>query len=200
MFFLSACSDNNSKNNDEVNASVQLSENQTTQIDKIEKQNEALQAELEQMQTDLNYKKEEAEYYKQLIDDFIKDYSNAQLNELAIKLWDYKLEINGLTVPANGIVDLQDTDIEISLIESQPAYLVLPNEIFMQGKLSGDYMEHLKLNGKPTETTVTDGTIVTGIHHKYVDVAEGSTFTFTITEELKQRLGLETTQITINNR
>jgi len=200
MFFLSACSDNNSKNNDEVNASVQLSENQTTQIDKIEKQNEALQAELEQMQTDLNYKKEEAEYYKQLIDDFIKDYSNAQLNELAIKLWDYKLEINGLTVPANGIVDLQDTDIEISLIESQPAYLVLPNEIFMQGKLSGDYMEHLKLNGKPTETTVTDGTVVTGIHHKYVDVAEGSTFTFTITEELKQRLGLETTQITINNR
>lgn len=200
MFFLSACSDNNSKNNDEVNAAVQLSENQTTQIDKIEKQNEALQAELEQMQTDLNYKKEEAEYYKQLIDDFIKDYSNAQLNELAIKLWDYKLEINGLTVPANGIVDLQDTDIEISLIESQPAYLVLPNEIFMQGKLSGDYMEHLKLNGKPTETTVTDGTVVTGIHHKYVDVAEGSTFTFTITEELKQRLGLETTQITINNR
>lgn len=200
MFFLSACSDNNSKNNDEVNAAVQLSENQTTQIDKIEKQNEALQAELEQMQTDLNYKKEEAEYYKQLIDDFIKDYSNAQLNELAIKLWDYKLGINGLTVPANGIVDLQDTDIEISLIESQPAYLVLPNEIFMQGKLSGDYMEHLKLNGKPTETTVTDGTVVTGIHHKYVDVAEGSTFTFTITEELKQRLGLETTQITINNR
>lgn len=200
MFFLSACSDNNSKNNDEVNASVQLSENQTTQIDKIEKQNEALQAELEQMQTDLNYKKEEAEYYKQLIDDFIKDYSNAQLNELAIKLWDYKLGINGLTVPANGNVNLQDTDIEISLIESQPAYLVLPNEIFMQGKLSGDYMEHLKLNGKPTETTVTDGTVVTGIHHKYVDVAEGSTFTFTITEELKQRLGLETTQITINNR
>lgn len=200
MFFLSACSDNNSKNNDEVNASVQLSENQTTQMDKLEKQNEVLQAELEQMQTDLNYKKEEAEYYKQLIEDLMEDYSNAQLKEVAIKLWDYKLGINGLTVPANGIVDLHDTDIEISLIESQPAYLVLPNEIFMQGKLSGDYIEHLKLNVQPTETTVTDGTVVTGIHHKFVDVAEGSTITFTITEELKQRLGLETTQITINNR
>lgn len=105
MFFLSACSDNNSKNNDEVNALTQPSEQQSAEIDTLEKQNEALQAELEQMQTDLNYKKEEAEYYKQLIDDFIKDYSNAQLNELAIKLWDYKLGINGLTVPANGIVD-----------------------------------------------------------------------------------------------
>lgn len=200
MFFLSACSDNNSKNNDEVNALTQPSEQQSAEIDTLEKQNEALQAELEQIQTDLNYKKEEADFYKQLMNDLMEGYSDAQLQEVAIKLWDYQLQVNDVTVLPNGIVEIQENSIEISLTEGQPVYQVLPNEIFMQGKLSGDYMEHLKLNGKPTETTVTDGTVVTGIHHKYVDVAEGATFTLTITEELKQRLGLETTQITIHNR
>ena len=70
----------------------------------------------------------------------------------------------------------------------------------MQGQISEDYMKHLTVNAKPAETYVTDGTVVTGIHHKYVDVAEDTTLTFTITEQLKQRLGLETTQITIHKR
>ncbi|MCH7323352.1 hypothetical protein LZ480_15865 [Solibacillus sp. MA9] len=206
MFILVACSDNNRDNStnsddiDEVNASTQLLEDKTTQIDKLEKQNEELQADLDNIQTDFNYKKEEADYYKQLIDDLIKGYSNAQLKDLAIKLWDYELEINGVTVPPNGIVEIHETAIEISLMERQPVYLVLPNKITMQGQINGNYPEHITMNSKPTETYFTDGTVVTGIHHKFVGVEEGSTISFTITEELKKRLGLETTQITINNR
>lgn len=200
MLILAACADNNSTNNDEVNASVQLSENQTTQIDKIEKQKEALQAELEQMQTDLNYKKEEAEYYKQLIVELMKDYSDTQLINVAIQLWDYELQVNGLAVPPNGIVEVHDHSIEISLTEAQPNYEVLPNELLMQGQMSEDYRKQLTANTKPNETNVTDGTVVTGIHHQYEDVAEGTTLTFTLTEQLKQRLGLETTQITIHKR
>lgn len=200
MLILAACSDENSKSNDEVNASTQLSENQATQIAEIEKQNEALQAELEQIQTDLKYKDEEAVYYKRFIDDLMKDYSDAQLKDVAIQLWDYQLQVNDVTVPPNGIVEVQENSIEISLTEAQPNYEVLPNELLMQGQMSEDYRKHLTANTKPNETIVTDGTVVTGIHHKYVDVAEGTTLTFTMTEQLKQRLGLETTQITIHKR
>ncbi|MEO4055178.1 hypothetical protein [Solibacillus sp. CAU 1738] len=206
MFILVACSNKNEDNStnsdkiEEVNASTQLLEDKTTQINNLEKQKEELQAALHNIQIDFNYKKEEADYYKQLIDDLIKGYSNAQLKDLAIKLWDYKLLINGVTVPTNGKVEIQENAIEISLTQRQSEYPILPYEIFIQGKISGDYMEHLKVNSNPAETYVTDGTVVTGIHHKFVDVEKGSTISFTITEELKKRLGLETTQIIIFNK
>lgn len=187
ILILAACSD-------------ESSENQAAQIAELEKQNEALQAELEQIQTDLNFKDEEAVYYKQFIEDLTKDYSDAQLKAVAIQLWDYELQVNGVPVPPNGIVEVQENSIELSLTEGQPHYEVLPNELLMQGQLSEDYRKHLTANAKPAETYVTDGTVVTGIHHKYAEVAEDTTLTFTITEPLKQRLGLETTQITIHKR
>ncbi|MGE7024206.1 hypothetical protein [Solibacillus cecembensis] len=201
-FILVACSnkfEDNTTNSDK-NASTQISENKTLKINKFDVQNEELQATLNNIQTDYNYKKEQVEYYQQLINDLIKGYSDAQLKDLAIKLWDYELEINGITVPANGIVEIQENAIEISLIQRQSDYPILPTEIFIQGKISGDYIDHLKVNSNPSETYVTDGTVVTGIHHKFVDVEKGSTISFTITEELKKRLGLETNQITINKK
>lgn len=204
MFILVACSNKNEDNStnsgkvENVNASTL--EDKTTQINKLEVQNEELQTTLDNIKIEFNYKKEEADYYKQVIDDLIKGYSNAQLKDLAIKLWDYKLEVNGETVPTNGIVEIQENEIEISLIERQSDYPILPNEIFIQGQISGNYPEHIKMISNPTETYGTDGTVVSGIHHKYVDVEKDSTISFTITEELKKRLGLETTQITINIR
>ena len=195
MFILVACSN---KNEDNITNVDNVEEDKTIQIITLEQQNEELQATLENMQANLNYTKDEAKYYKQLIDDLIKGYSDAQLKDLAVKLWDYELKINGVTVPTNGIVEIQENTIEISLVEKQPAYPVLPNEILMQGQISGNYTEHINMNATPTETYFTDGTVVTGIHHKFEDVKAGLTMSFTITEELKERLGLNTTQITIN--
>lgn len=206
MFILAACSnkseDNSTKSEkvEEVNASTQLLEDKTTQINKLEVENEKLQDTINSIQTDFNYKKEEAEYYKQLIDDFIKDYSDAQLKNLAIKLWDYKLEINGVFVPTNGIVEIQENTIEISLIESQSVYPILPTEIYMQGQISGNYIDHLKMTSNPSDIYATDGTVVTAIHHKFVDVEKDSTISFAVSEELRKRLGLETNQITTNKK
>lgn len=206
MFILVACSNKNEENSpnsdkvEEVNASTELLEDNTAQIDKLEKQNEELQATLDNLQTDFSYKEEEAAYYKQVIDDLIKDYSDAELKDLAIDLWDYKLEVNGGPVPTNGLVDIQDETIEISLMEKQSDYLILPPEIFMQGQISGDYIDHLKVNANPSETYVTDGTVVTAVHHKYENVENGSTISFSITDELRERLELETTEIIINKK
>ena len=82
---------------------------------------------MENIQTDFNYTNDEAVYYKQLIEDLIKGYSDAQ------------------------------------------------------GQIKGNYTEHIKMNASPTETYFTDGTVVTEIHHKFEDVKEGSTISFTIT-------------------
>ncbi|MFJ7828541.1 hypothetical protein [Psychrobacillus sp. NPDC096623] len=203
ILLLSGCIDKTVENSgklDEKKDSEKLIEDKEIQIRELEKKNEELQDTLSSIKTDLNYTKEEADYYKNLIDELISDYSEAQLEDLAKKLWDYELEVNGLAVPRNGIVELQENIIEISLIQSQPAYVVLPDDIFIQGKISGNYNEHLKFTSNPSETYSTDGTVVTGVHHKFVDVEKGTTISFSVTEELKKRLGLDTSEITIKMR
>ncbi|WP_033542746.1 hypothetical protein [Planococcus sp. CAU13] len=206
MFMLVACSNKNedsSANSDkaeEVNASTQLLKDKTAQINKLEKQNEELQTAVDNLQLDFNYKQEEAVYYKKWIDELIKDYNDTQLKDLATKLWEYDLAINGLTIPANGIMELQEDTIEISLGQRQSAYPILPNEIFMLGQISGNYSDHLTVNSTPSETYGSDGTVVTAVQHKFTDVENGSTISLTVSEELKQRLGLETTQITIKKK
>ncbi|TQR15628.1 hypothetical protein [Psychrobacillus soli] len=204
IVFLAACIDKSSVDNsiemDEKDATKQLIEDKDTQIKKLEEKNEELQDSLHSIQTDLNYTKEEANYYNQLIDELLNDYSDAQLLELAKKLWNYELEVNGSPVPRDGIIEIQENTIEISLIETQPAYVVLPDDIFIQGKVSGNYYDHLKFNANPSETYGTDGTVVTGVHHKFVDVEKGATISFSITEELKKSLGLDTAEIMIKSR
>ncbi|ALC85249.1 hypothetical protein AM499_05025 [Bacillus sp. FJAT-22090] len=201
IVLLSGCIDTveNSDKLDEKNASKQLIEEKEIQIRELEEKNEELQDTLSSIETDFKYTKEEADYYNQLIDDLISDYSETQLKDLAKKLWDYELEVNGLAIPRDGIVEVQNNTIEISLIQRQPAYVVLPDDIFMQGKISGNYNEHLKFNTNPSETYFTDGTVVTGVHHKFIDVEKGATISFSITEELKISLGLDTSEITIKN-
>ncbi|MFB5089582.1 hypothetical protein PGC35_20770 [Psychrobacillus sp. PGGUH221] len=200
ILLLSGCINKTVENSgklDEKNDMKQLIEEQEIQIKELEKKNEELQDTLSSIKTDLNYTKEEADYYNQLIDELISDYSEAQLEDLAKKLWDYELEVNGLAVPKNGIVEVQKNIIEISLIQSQPAYVVLSDDIFIRGKISDNYNDHLKFNSNPSETYYTDGTVVTGVHHKFVNVEKGATISFSITEELKKRLGLDISEITI---
>lgn len=201
IVFLSGCieksalEDSNQK--DEKNIFDQLTDEKEAHIKELEMKNKELQETLQSIQTNYNYTKEEADYYHQLIDELLNDYSDTQLKDLAVKLWDYKLEVNGSPIPKDGIVEVNNNTFEISVIERQPAYVVLANDIFMQGKISGNYYEHLTLNNNPSESYTTDGTVVTAIHHKFADMEKGATITFSITEELKKRLGMDTSEITI---
>ncbi|WP_139184835.1 hypothetical protein [Virgibacillus subterraneus] len=202
---VSGCTDkssiqNNDKTNDD-NATKQLIEDKDAQIKKLEEKNEELKNTLQSIETDFNYAKEEADYYNQLIDDLINEYSDAQLKDLAKELWDYELEVNGSPVPKDGIIEVKKNTIKVSVVQRQPPYVVLPKDIFTQGKISGNYNEHLiKFNPSPTKTYGTDGTIVTGTHHQFVDVEKGAIISFSITGELRKRLGLDTSEVTIKKR
>lgn len=204
IVFLSACNEKNSvmtsDKTDEKDAMNQLIEDKNNKIKELEEKNKELDNTLNSMNVDLNNTKEEANYYNLLIKDLLQDYNNDQLKDLAKKLWTYELEVNGSPIPSDGIVEIQQNIIEISVIQKQPAYNVLPDDIFMQGKISGNYYEHLKFNINPSETYATDGTIVTGVHHKFNDVEKGDTISFSLTEELKNRVGLDTSEITIKTR
>lgn len=191
IFFLAGCIDK-----DALEDSNQMDE-KDAKIKELEMKNEELQETLQSIQTNYNNTKEQADYYNQLIDELLNDYSDAQLKDLAIRLWDYELEVNGSPIAKDGVVEVNKNTFEISVIERQPAYVVLPNDIFTQGKISGNYYEHLTFNTEPSESYATDGTVVTATHHKFADMEKGTTISISITEELKKRLGMDTSVITI---
>ena len=175
-----------------------LIEEQKEQIDKLKKQHEELLNELDAQNIDLNYAKEQITYYEQFTEDALLFLSESELLELAKKQWTYSLTVNNQPIPKNGYVEIQENIMEISLVQIQAPYNPLPYDIYSQGAISGKYEEHLQqLTPPPTETYWTDGTLTTGLHYKYEKLESASTISFFITEELKERLGLDTTQIEV---
>ncbi len=176
----------------------QLVEEKETQISALQKEVEELQHSLENLELDLNYSKEEAAYYKEFLNGLIEDYTEEQKNELARGLWEYELKVNEVAVSEDGEIQIKEDIMEISIIQRQPAFPILNNDVFAKGRLSGQYHEHLSnFSEEPTETYGTDGTTVTGIHYKFENLKAGATITFTITDELKERLKLTASEIRV---
>lgn len=191
LLLLVACS-NEEQPTQVADAMAPISQQSTSQL---EAQNIEQQA-LTSRQADFELHTEEAAAYQQMLD----DYSDAELHEFATKLWAYELQINGLAVPANGLMEVKESDVDVSLVEKHSASPAVANEIVRQGKISGDYFEHLSMSTPPAETYFTDGTVVTAVHYKFVDVEKDTIISFTVTDDLKQRLELETNQIIIQKK
>ncbi|WP_342598067.1 hypothetical protein MHB48_10625 [Psychrobacillus sp. FSL H8-0483] len=199
---LIGCKDTSSVDNQKaIEDNDLLMEEQKEQIGKLKKQNEDLLNELDAQKIDLNYAKEQITYYEQFAEDALLFLRESELLELAKKQWTYSLTVNNQRIPKNGYVEIQDNIMEISLVQKQAPYNPLPFDIYIQGPISGKYEEHIQqLTPPPTETYWTDGTLTTGSHYKYEKIERASTISFFITEELKERLGLDTTLIEIVNK
>lgn len=153
----------------------------------------------------INGEEEELKTLFEIIDD--KQLENVYLNkteeeyrEIAKSLWQYELSINEKRVPINGLTELEESEVTISLVEVQPPYVLIPTNIFYAEQLDNYNDQIINFNVQPDEKYGTDGTIVTGTHYKFSNLKKGSIITFHITEELKERLGLETKEIHIRRK
>ncbi|WP_391115845.1 hypothetical protein [Psychrobacillus sp. L3] len=186
------------ENNETLNEDQLLIEAQEAQIKKLEKENDELLTKLNSTQLNLKYAGEQITYFQQFSQDALDYLSDKELLVLAKKQWEYTLEVNGQMMPKDGEIEIQENNIEISLSERQPANNALPVEIYSKGVISGSYEKHIQdFKPAPTETYWRDGTVVTAIQYHYLEVKSGTTISFSITDELKERLGLNTTQIAI---
>ena len=185
-------------NNETLNENQLIIKEQESQINKLRKQNEELLSNLDSSQLELKFAREQIAYCQQFSQDALLYLSDKELRELAKNQWKYTLEVNNQIVPKDGKMQIQENTIEISLSELQSAYNALPGEFFSKGAISGRYEKHIQdFKPTPTETYWTDGTVVTAIHYQYFEVKSGTTISFSITDELAERLGLHTTQISI---
>lgn len=189
IVFMIGCSDKIDKN----------LEGNEAYITTLEATNDNLRDSLNAMELESNYDKEEAAYYLEIITELIEVYSETELEEFAENLWQYELAVNGVNIPKDGIVEVQDEQVKVSITETQPMYDALLSKMINQGGIEGDLQDNLfGFNLEPTETSGTDGTIVTATHYVYSDIEEDTIIKFSITTDLKQRLELDTTEIIIN--
>lgn len=132
------------------------------------------------------------------MDNILSDMSEEDLNQYAEDLWEYSIKVNGTSLPPDGVIEVKEPDIEITFVEKQPSYVFIPNDLFYEAKISGNYYEHIKsFDPEPDLINSSDGTIVTAIHYHYQDIESGKVITLSITDELKERLGIESNEIKI---
>lgn len=198
---LSGCSEETeAETNKEAEASAKLLKEQKVEITELQQEKAELQGALEELELNLEAKTsaDETEYYLGLAKGLIDQMSKEEKEEFAQDLWEYELAVDGQPVDADGKVETAGGAVEITLAQRQPPYLALPYDQFEAAKISGDYLDHIvSMNPEPSELSGLDGTIVTAGLYIYHDLKSGESISLEITEELKERLGLDTVKIEV---
>lgn len=171
--------------------------NQTT-IDAKDTEIQELEGQIQDYELLIKDIKGQRDSYKKFIDSSIQYLSKEGLLELAKNEWIYSVEVNGQSVQPNGIVEMDAGDLKIVLVEQTTVLSSVTTEIFNAGKISGNYYDHLEIIGiQPSNTYITDGTTVQGMVYEFIDMQKGTIVKLKLTEELKERLDLETNTIII---
>ena len=144
-----------------------------------------------------NYKEELASY-QNFIEKAMKYLDENELKKLAKSEFNYKIEIDGNPIPSNGEIEIEKNNFEVAFIEEASSLITLQSELYLLGKISGEYIEHLVFKGiEPTKNKRLDGTVVTSFVYEFEDLEPNSTVIIEITDELKERLELKTNTIRV---
>lgn len=183
-------------------------------IKKLEEDIQNLKEESNQKNSDMDLKYiiEERDYYRLYIDKYLQKLSNEELLNIAKTEWTYSLYIKLGTmenkskviieIPKDGIIEVKESSFLLTISEHQSAFPILNNyiEIYNKGSIE-NYSNHLKiLDNKNyiSEGYSASGTIVDSLTYEFLNVPKGSKIKLEISEELKERLNLNTNIIMIS--
>jgi hypothetical protein len=154
---------------------------------------------IELLQTQKEFLNGQNQYLVNVIQQILEDFSDEEMLAFSRSQFVYDLQVNGEAIPQNGEMAISSGNIEILLSQRNRGSDILQPEWLEKGKISGNYIDHI-LNFDTTnwEPTGTDGTVNTAQGYKKTNVKAGELLSFKITDELKERLNLDTNLIQIN--
>jgi hypothetical protein len=172
-------------------------ETEASEIAKLEKTIAELQREIASSKDWAKFSGDIHDMYAASIKQVISKLNHEELVALSKHMWKYDIQVDGQSIPKDGTIQIHSSLFDLSFVRHQLAD-ILPLDIHNKGAISGNYTEHItKMEPKPSVSYTEDGVSLANAHHRFTDIKEGNTVSITITEELKQRLGLDTTTITI---
>jgi hypothetical protein len=186
------------KNGDDLKQIPSSEDEVEIDVNSMEQSISEYTSEIESLQTQTEFLDEKNQYLVNVIKQILEDFSDEEILEFSQNQFIYELQVNGESIPNSGQIAISSGEVEILLSEKGLGYDFLDAEWLEKGKISGNFIDHI-LNFDTTNWTPlgTDGTVNTAQGYKATNVKAGEWFSFTITDELKERLNLDTNLIQI---
>ncbi|RKQ13765.1 hypothetical protein [Ureibacillus endophyticus] len=142
---------------------------------------------------------DEREYYHEVIAQILPSLSDEEMLNLAKSHFRYELSVNQTPLTSNGKMEVEPGEVDVMLtFWMTPHYNVLSDEWYQKGMISGDYFSHIeKVEPDNGEVIYADGANVTAQGYKFTNMQSGSKISLKISEELRERLSLDTNEIEI---
>lgn len=141
---------------------------------------------------------DEVEYYRTFIKDFTATFTTEKMNEFIQKEWSYKLLLNNINFPKNGVLELSDNTFDLVVTEDRVPYSVIPDEMSLQGRIEGGIQEKVsfasEIENQVKEDITEKNSVIT---YSFKDVPSGTTIKLSIPETLQKELNLDTTELEI---
>jgi hypothetical protein len=142
----------------------------------------------------------EIDYYKKLSTRAIGLLNEDQLIELAQKEWKYTLYINDKEFTGQSI-NISGNQIVIKLSENREERSALPEELRLKGQIPGYFYKQINIDSKVLpEITNVDEKYTTSVIYIFNSLETGSKIKITLSNDLKNRLGLRYNNYSINVR
>ncbi len=151
------------------------------------------------LQAEVEYLDERNQYLLTTINNLTDNLSDEEKLQFSKNQIIYELSINGEPIPENGQIIVEEGMVEILLSELRLGYDFLPEDWLEKGIISGkNYINHL-LNIDTLNWTLigSDGTVNTSRGYQSANINSGQQVTFEITDELRERLRIDTNLIQI---
>lgn len=154
--------------------------------------------EIESLQMQNDFLNERNQYFVTTIKQLIGNLSDEEMLEFSQNQVIYELQVNGESIPKNGQVTISAGEVEILLSEKILGHDFLPDEWLDKGSISGNYIDHLLSSDTSNWIPIgMDGTVNTAQGFQLADGKAGQKFSFNMTEELRDRLKMDTNLIQI---
>ncbi|KAB8138096.1 hypothetical protein F9U64_06530 [Gracilibacillus oryzae] len=167
-------------------------------VNKLEQKITDYTTEIESLQTQTESLKEQNQYLISVINTLSGSLSDEEMLAFAQAQFIYELQVNGESIPQSGKITVPSGEIEILLSEKSMGYEFLQPEWSEKGKISGDYIDQiLNFDSAGWSPAGTDGTVNSSRGFKTTNAKAGEQISFQISDELKKRLQLDTSEIVI---
>ena len=131
------------------------------------------------------------DYYKKLSIRAVEILDEKQLVELAKKEWNYSLSINDRDFTGESI-NISGNKLVIKLNETREQRSALPEDIRLKGQIQGYFYKQINVDSKVLpEITNVDERFSTSVIYKFESLGTGDKIKITLSNQLKERLGLK---------
>ncbi|OWZ82720.1 hypothetical protein [Natranaerobius trueperi] len=170
------------------------------EIDQLKGELETKENKISALEGSKEMLEEEIELYHSMMDIVINNLSQEELDQISKIAWNYDLLVNDKSIPSDGYLEVNESDFEIIFREKippEPLYSQEHTDLFEEGRLT-DYEIILLDEEKLHKKTAGAGTVVDApVIYIFEDLNNGDIVELEITENLKERLELDTQKIKI---